>query len=104
MSNRIDLLIFEDAQEMKERREKEAKSREKKLAQIEKNGYCESFRYKCDNKKDVEWMPAATHYYWDVDEDPLNDPNRPIFLCPRCAEEYNTSWQERWDEYYAGLL
>jgi hypothetical protein len=31
-------------------------------------------------------------------------PDTPILFCGSCAEDYRSYWQERWDEYYSGLL
>lgn len=104
MTSRFDLLIFEDAQQMKDRRAKETKSREKKLAKVEKIGYCEGFLGKCDNKDDVKWTPARTCYPWHIDKKPLEDPNRDIFLCDSCEIEYHEHWDEMWNDYRAGLL
>jgi hypothetical protein len=32
------------------------------------------------------------------------DPNADIPLCRGCAEDHHKNWNERWAEYYAGLL
>ena len=32
------------------------------------------------------------------------DPNKPLALCRDCAREHHQDWDERWREYYAGLL
>lgn len=32
------------------------------------------------------------------------DPNAPIPLCRPCAAEHHAEWDERWADYYAGLL
>jgi len=101
--SRFDILLFETAQEMFERRAKEAKNREKTLAKIEKMGYCEGVSHKCD-RKDTSWISARTFYPWDIDEEPLEDPNRSYYLCSACAEEYNSYWDEMWNDYYAGRL
>ena len=102
ITDRFDLLIFEDAQQMFERRAKEAESRKKKLAKIEKLGYCEGMSHRCDSKKDVEWVASRTFYVWDIDEEPDEDPNRDCFLCPSCAEEHHAYWDEMWSDYYSG--
>jgi hypothetical protein len=104
MLSRFDLLIFEDAREQKERREKQQKEREKRLKEIEELGSCEGFEGKCENKQDIEWTPARTFYSWNVDEEPLEDPNRDIFLCDNCYKGYNDYWDETWKEYNAGRL
>ncbi len=104
MSSRIDLLIFEDAQEQKERRKKESKNREKKLAKIEQIGYCEGFLGRCDCKNDIKWVEAMTCYPWNIDKEPLEDPNRQLFLCHQCDKLYVEHWEDMWSEYRAGLL
>lgn len=32
------------------------------------------------------------------------DPNRDVRLCRPCAEEHHENWDQRWSEYYSGLL
>jgi hypothetical protein len=55
----------------------------------------------CGSIWGVKLEPSYTAYYWDgVGE----DPNREVMLCRACAEYHRDYWQERWDEYYAGLL
>lgn len=100
--SRFDLLQFEDAQQMFERRAKEAESRKNKLAKIEKIGYCEGFAGPCYCRKDVIWVEAMTCYLWDKEKDPEEDPNRQIFLCPQCDTYYVEHWQEMWDDYNDG--
>jgi len=115
IQSRFELLIFETAseyierkkkekEEQDERRLKEKEERDKKLIEIEKDGCCEGAFHSCDNKEKVEWTPAMTRYSWDIDKYPLEDPNRDLFLCEKCVEEYFTEWDYRWDEYYGGLL
>ena len=77
MNDRFDLLIFEDAQEEKERRERESKNREKLLEDIEKQGVCEG----CKRKVKLYWEDRRTCYSWNKDKDPLEDPNRDLLLC-----------------------
>lgn len=102
MTNRFDILIFEDAQEQKDRRRKEAESREKKLAKIEKVGCCEGFEGRCDNRKDVKWTPARTFCSWNKGKEPSEDPNRDIFLCDTCEKNYHEHWDDMWNDYYVG--
>ena len=104
IKDRIEIMLFETIEEEKERRKKKREDREKVLKEIENKGVCEGVEGKCDCKKDVTWINSRTFYSWDIDEEPLEDPNRSIFLCPHCAEVYNRHWQDRWDDYYAGLL
>ena len=111
INDRFDLLIFENAQQMIDRRSEEAKNRGKKLTEIEKIGECEGFEGKCEgfegkcgNRKDVKWTPSRTFYPWNIDKEPLENPNRNIFLCGECEIGYNEYWDEMWNEYYAGRL
>jgi len=111
IADRFDLLIFEDAQQMFDRRANEAESRKKKLAKIEGIGYCEGFEGRCEgveegceNTESVKWTPSRTFYPWNIDKDPLEDPNRDIFLCDCCEIRYNEYWNETWKEYNAGRL
>ena len=50
--------------------------------------------------------PETERLYAALDLAPLSfeDCNPDLWLCAVCAEEYRSYWQERWDEYYAGLL
>ena len=98
---RWEILIFEDIQEKRERLLREKIVRKELLDSIEDDGYCEGFGGRCDNKG--EWVPAMTAYHWNIEKEPHN-PNRPVFLCKQCGEEYTLSWQDRWDDYYSGLL
>jgi len=34
----------------------------------------------------------------------VNDEMNWVFLCNECAHINDERWQERWDEYYAGLM
>ena len=52
-------------------------------------------------KPDVKAHPAMTAYYWDGTGD---DPNADVIACDSCWEDYRAYWQERWDDYYSGLL
>jgi len=104
IQDRFNLLIFEDAQEVMERRAIEARNRENKLDKIEKSGYCEGMTCECRSRENVEWRHAMTWYPWDLDERPDEDPNRLLFLCPKCYDEYKYHWQEMWDMANAGRL
>ena len=98
--SRFDLLIFEDSQQMFERRAKEAENREKELAKIEKLGYCEGFEGPCECKSDLGWYYPKTLYPWDKDKDPYDDPNRKLFLCRNCGEALEAYWDDMWREYH----
>ena len=102
--DRFELLQFEDAQQMFERRAKESESRKKKLANIEELGYCEGFEEWCYCKDDLSWVFPRTSYQWDKDKHPHNDPNRKLFLCRNCGEACEAYWDQQWGDYYAGLL
>ena len=102
ISERFEILIFEDAQQQKERLLREEIEREKYLQSIEDCGCCEGAFWHCNNKK-AFWTPAMTRYHWDIGKEP-EDPNLPIFLCKDCELEYISHWTGRWNEYYNGLL
>jgi len=104
IDSRFEILIFETVQEQEERRLKEKNERKIKLEQIEKNGCCEGSRFPCNCTENVEWTSSRTHYSWDIDKYPLEDPNRPIFLCPTCAIEHHNHWDDMWGEYRASQL
>ena len=105
MNNRFDILIFEDAQEEKERRAKQKVEREKRLQEIEDKGCCEFCEhFGRENTEGVEWVGSMTRYHWDIDKEPLRDPNRPLFLCPGCAQDYVENMESMWHDYYNGLM
>lgn len=54
---------------------------------------------RCDEAEGIDSVPALTAYIASL-ENPT--PNRPILLCPECAQDHRNYWQERWDEYYSG--
>ena len=45
----------------------------------------------------AQYRPSMTAYHWDNKED--LDPNRDVFLCGLCYEEYSNYWTEMWAEY-----
>ncbi len=49
----------------------------------------------------VEAESSRTCYHHDHDGE---DPNAPIMLCRPCAKMHHEEWDERWSEYYSGLL
>jgi hypothetical protein len=55
----------------------------------------------CGTNKHVRLEPSRTQYHWDGEGE---DPNADVPLCPPCAEEHRAYWNERWEEYYGGLL
>lgn len=101
IESRYEILDFESAQEEKSRRLREKKERERKLQEIEDRGYCEGFAGECSNKKDLKWTYSQTNYLWDIDEEPLENPNRPLFFCSSCAEGYMDYWYDMCRDYYA---
>ena len=105
IESRFEILCFETAQEEKERRARQKKDRERRLQETEDRGECEFCGgQRPDYKNDSKWVGPMTAYHWDMDKDPFADPNRKLFLCSDCAEEDHMYWQERWDDYYSGLL
>jgi len=95
ISDRFELLLFETVQERDERRAKQKAERDKYLKIIEDEGVCEICREKGDYK--IEWVSSMTAYVWDMDKSPEIDPNRDIFLCPWCAEDYTENMREMWE-------
>ena len=53
---------------------------------------------KCEycGESPVEKVYAMTAYSWDGQGE---DPNRALWLCDRCSEEYHEHWTEMWREY-----
>lgn len=51
--------------------------------------------------EDVKERTAMTAYHWDGTGE---NPNAPPVLCDECWGDYHAYWQERWDDYYSGLL
>lgn len=74
----------------------------------------------CGTYKGVKRSPARTAYaretptVWDriraehggLTPTPtvLEDPNPDVWFCPDCMADYHAFWNERWADYYAGLL
>lgn len=56
---------------------------------------------RCERSDGVEIESGRTAYHWDGKGE---DPNRSIPLCRECAKEHHDYWDERWSEYYGGLL
>lgn len=61
----------------------------------------------------VSLQPSRTAYVqpmlttWDrilLDGEDPPDPNADIPLCEDCVVEHEAYWDERWAEYYSGLL
>ena len=102
--SRFDLLIFEDAQQMFERRAREEKERQKRFVEIEEAGCCEGLEGPCDCKDKLWWYSPRSFYPWDKDKDPYDDPNRKLFLCRNCGEAMEAFWADQWGEYYSGCL
>ena len=61
---------------------------------------CQGFEGPCD-AENAKPKPCMTAYHWDG-KGP--NPNADPVLCPDCHTAYIAYWQERWDEYYRGLL
>lgn len=58
---------------------------------------------RCEDTKGVAMESSRTCYALD---DGRSDrvANRDRSLCRDCAEEHHADWDERWQEYYGGLL
>ena len=57
--------------------------------------------YGCGSTERVQLEPSLTRYPWDGMG---TDPNRDLPLCEHCGAEHREYWEERWADYYAGLL
>lgn len=44
---------------------------------------------------------SRTMYYWNGQG---RNPNRDVFLCRSCAADHHEYWDDRWSEYYGGLM
>lgn len=53
---------------------------------------------------DIRLEDSRTQYVWKGDFDDPENPNRPLMLCRECAREHHEYWDERWSDYYGGLL
>ncbi len=62
---------------------------------------CERCGRQCSGVKSES---SRTMYNFDGPIGSPEDPNRDIMLCRDCAKEHHDYWNERWDDYYAGLL
>lgn len=72
-------------------------STKQRRARCRGNPRCEE----CRSGREVRRQGALTSYYWDGKGE---DPNRDLFLCSACRGMYCDYWNERWAEYYGGLL
>jgi len=97
-------MIFETAQEMKDRRLREADNRVDILKKIEGRGRCEGVQGPCEATSGLSWATPRNAYKWDVDKDPIRDPNGDMFLCESCAGWMKEYWDEMWGEYYSGCM
>lgn len=52
----------------------------------------------------LEFVSPMTMYPVDKLDENGNDSNYVGFMCARCAQQYREIWDERWAEYYSGLL
>jgi len=52
----------------------------------------------------LSWATPRNAYKWDVDKDPIRDPNGDMFLCESCAGWMKEYWDEMWGEYYSGCM
>ena len=51
----------------------------------------------CGAEKDVYLENSRTFYDDDAQ-------NKPIPLCPNCADRHHEYWDEMWDDYNSGVL
>ena len=77
---------------------------EQVVSQNGKHKYSNHICERCGvQNEDVNLESAGTAYV-NKSDDPEQDQNRMMFLCPECAEEHHEYWKERWDEYYSSRL
>lgn len=55
----------------------------------------------CGATGNMSWRPAVTAYHWDGKG---KDPNRDLYLCDNCAEDYYDYYDGLWQDYYGGIL
>lgn len=48
--------------------------------------------------------PRMTSYQTDLPYDHPENPNADLQLCPDCAQQHLEEMNDRWAEYYSGLL
>lgn len=53
---------------------------------------------------EVKLRHAMTAYHFEGEPNSPEDPNKDFYACEACWIEYRDYWQERWDEYYSGIL
>ncbi len=68
--------------------------REKLQLEREKAGCCEY----CGSNKNPTWTQSMTAYHWDRLKT-MESPNRSLFLCFECYNEYMEYWSNMWEEY-----
>jgi DNA-directed RNA polymerase subunit RPC12/RpoP len=49
----------------------------------------------------VERECSRTRYPWNGEG---KDPNRDVYLCRDCAKDHHEHWDDRWADYYSGLM
>jgi hypothetical protein len=57
----------------------------------EEKGCCEY----CGSTEKVAWRGSMTRYQWDQLKT-LESPNRKMFLCEKCEDEYVEHWRDMW--------
>ena len=79
---------------------------QQKYKDIEKKGICEYKKYINCKKNKTSWIKAVTRYpYYRFDILKWKeDPNRDLFLCKECSEEYYSYWNDMWNEYYSMVM
>ena len=66
---------------------------------ITEKGGCQ----RCGSTVNVTRRAQRTMYPYNGETGSPDDPNY-VTLCPPCHEENDAYWDERWEEYYGGLL
>lgn len=58
----------------------------------------------CDSTEGVEMESSRTAYHYTGEPGSADDPNKPVPLCPPCADDHHSYWDSLWDNYYRGLI
>lgn len=58
----------------------------------------------CGSTEKLKLEDSRTRYFFEGEINAPNDPNRRLLLCLNCAEDHHNYWDDRWDDYYQGLM
>lgn len=58
----------------------------------------------CGTKNEPrKWIGSMTAYASDLEFDHPDYPNRPVYVCATCEQEYTEYWQSMWDDYHSSV-